>query len=41
MFETEGWIFRCADAGDATAVRELVRVAYGGYVARMGRGRSR
>ena len=37
MFETEGWVFRCADAGDAKAVRELVRAAYGGYVARMRR----
>jgi len=37
MFETEGWTFRRAAAADAKLVRDLVRAAYGGYVARMGR----
>lgn len=37
MFEEEGWDFRTAVAGDADAIRALVRDVYAKYVPRMGR----
>ena len=36
MFEDKDWVFRRATEADADAVRDLVRVFYGKYVAAMG-----